>query len=95
MTNTPFSKKCAILADFASAVSGEDWTKDFFDFHDLGIPFAIGQSQGYITIIPNTQGEQYVNDTWIAFCDLLGIDHYGDYDSLAEIIELQQDDEED
>lgn len=91
MTNTPFSKKCDILAQAYSEWQGEDMWGPFFSSYDLGTVFAFGVSYGMITVTKS--GENEVNEAWVAFCDRLGIDSYGDYDSIDELLDIVNDDE--
>ena len=88
MTNTPFSKKCEIISDFADSARGMEWAKDYFDFYDLGVPFAIGVAGGYITVAPDSLGTEYIDEAWNGLCALWGVDSYGDYDSISELAEI-------
>lgn len=84
MDSTPFSKKCEILHDFyiANAVD-EDW-QDFISLHDLGLPAAVLVVNGGATL--TDIGIAFVDETWQALCNELGVDHYGNYESLESLI---------
>ena len=83
---TPFSKKCEIITVFTDEFEGEDWTKDFFDFYNLGIPFAVGVADNLITL--GDRGIEYVNDAWDGLLKLLGIDPFAEFDSYNEMMEI-------
>lgn len=93
MTNTPFSKKCEIIVNFTDAASQEPWAKGFFSYYDLGVAFAIGVNGNLITL--NDGGTRYVNDTWDGLCKLLGVDSYGAYSDISDIMEFAGSIEED
>lgn len=86
MTNTPFSKQCEIITDFAELYVGIDWTQDYFDFYNLGVPWAIGQHYGDLTL--NERGIEYVNEAWKGLLKLLGVDEYAEIFSLTNLMEI-------
>jgi hypothetical protein len=53
---------------------------------DLGFPAAVLVVNGGATL--TDVGVAFVEETWEALCDELGIDHHGEYDSIASIMEF-------
>ena len=86
MTNTPFSKRCEIIRDFAEVYRGEEWAEDYFSFYTLGVPWAIGVAYG--DIIVNEQGVEYVDMAYEGLLKLFGVDKYADLDSLSELLAI-------
>jgi len=86
MDKTPFSKKCEILTDFSDMYSSSDWAKDYFDFYNLGVPWALGVHRNYLTL--NEKGVEYVEQSWKGLLEFFSIDPYAKFDSLDELIEF-------
>lgn len=86
MDKTPFSKRVEIMHEFYMDYSGSEEYDDFISLNDLGFPAATLSYTGAATL--NDNGMAYVNDTWNALCELLGIDSYGDYDNLDSLMEF-------
>ena len=85
---TPFSDKCKILTEFSDnfSDSDEDMWMEYFSTYNLGVPLALAVFYGGATA--NERGTEWINAAWIALCELLGIDHYGEYDNALEMTEL-------
>lgn len=84
-----FEAKCVILSDFyMDSEQLNDWVDEFKEIHDVGLPCAYLFVDGR-AIITDT-GMDSVEQTWQALCDAFGIDSYGDYESLEEMIELSE-----
>jgi hypothetical protein len=88
MDNTPFSKKCELLNEFYLNYSHDDEFADFIDMNDLGIPAAVLVVNG--GAILTDVGESFVEETWQALCEVLEVDHYGEYTSLDELIDFAE-----
>lgn len=85
MDSTPFSKKCDIMNDFYMDYAGSEEYDEFISINDFGFPAAALVVNG--GAILTDIGQSFVEETWIALCELLGTDHYGQYDSLEELME--------
>lgn len=86
MTNTPFSKKVEILADFYAFYSGNGVVEssDFWlDWSDT-LWICLAAKAEWITI--NEPFHEYVNGAWNTLCEYIGIDSYGNYESLEHVI---------
>jgi hypothetical protein len=86
MDKTPFSKKCEIITLFVDSVGDQSWTQGFMQFYDLGIAFSIGANGNHITI--HDSGKKYVEQAWEGLCELLGVDSYGNYESIEYLMEF-------
>lgn len=86
MDKTPFSKKCEIIKDFSTTYRGLDWTDDYFEFYNLGVPWAVGAHYGDITL--NERGVEYVGDAWNGLLKLFGVDPYAEFSSLNELLDF-------
>lgn len=83
MDKTSFSKKCEILNDFYMEYSGSDEYDEFISINDLGFPAAVLVMNGSANL--TDIGINFVNDTWKAMCEVLEVDHMGEYNSLTEM----------
>lgn len=79
---TPFSKRVEILSDLYIEYSVD--YSDFISDNDLGVPLAVSIVQGCAT--PTDRGELFINQSFDAFCELLDIDNYGDYNDIDSMI---------
>ena len=83
-----FETRCEILYHFYMEYAGDADFIDFIELQDMGIPCA------YLLmtdkVILTDSGRESVEETWQAFCDLLEIDSYGDYDGIDAMMELSQ-----
>lgn len=86
MDKTPFSKRVEILHDFYMDYSGSEEYDEFISLNDLGFPAAILLYTDAATL--TDKGMTHVNDTWNAFCELLEVDSYGEYDNLDSLMEF-------
>ena len=80
MTNTPFSNRVQILADVSTFYGEEEDWQYFIRRYDLAIPLAVCISYGGATATP--KGVEWINEAFVALCELFEIDPYGNYDSL-------------
>lgn len=86
MDKTPFSKKCEVITDFSELYADADWAADYFDFYNLGVPWAIGCHYGDLTL--NDRGVEYVEQSWLGLLSLLGVDKYADISSIDNLMEI-------
>jgi hypothetical protein len=88
MDNTPFSKKCDILADVWTDFSEKGW-EDFFATYNLGLPLAFAQSRDLADV--SADGAVFVEQTWEALCKELRVDANTKYNSLSELVDAIRD----
>lgn len=87
MDKTPFSKRVEILHDFYLDYSGSDEYDDFILLNDLGLPAAVLSMMGAVTL--TDIGISYVENTWRDFCELIEVDHMGNYNSLSQMLDME------
>ena len=81
---TDFSSKVNILGELYANYRGDETFKDFIEFNDLGLPLAYLTSEGLCEL--STDGERYIEETWILFVKSLGLDDTG-FDDLDEMFQ--------
>lgn len=75
-----------ILGEFYDRERGnEDW-RDWFILNDIGIPLAWLGWRGLAT--PTDDSVQFIDETWQAFCEALGVDSHAEFDSLDDLIDF-------
>lgn len=89
---TTFDNKCAILADLWLNYKDNDELQDFVEYNDLGLPLAYCIHTNLADV--TDEGVVYVEETFNLLCKGLGIDLDGEYESLGELMDLQDDDED-
>jgi hypothetical protein len=60
--------------------------QEYFATYNLGVPLAMCVHFGGADA--NDRGRQWIEDAWIAMCEVLGIDHHGEYENALEMMEL-------
>ena len=88
--NTPFSKRVEILGQFYAWNSDNDDAVNspfYLEYADT-MWICLASNVGYVTI--EDKFHPFVDDAWQAFILFLGLDIYGEYDSLVEMIELAE-----
>lgn len=85
-TTTPFSSKCAILAELWMNYRGDEEFSDFIEYNDLGLPLAYAITENVVSAKP--MAEQFINETFDLFLAGLNIDDTG-FEGLDEILELK------
>lgn len=86
---TPFSSKVTILGDFFAGM--EDESDDILDTafmqdHRDTLWICLASNAKYVVI--QERFHWAVESAWDSFCDYLGIDSYGEYNNLVEMMEF-------
>ena len=85
---TGFSNKCTILGELYSNYGQDPEFRDFVEFNDLGLPLAYLTSEGLCEL--STDGERYIEETWILFVKSLGLDDTG-FEDIDEMFQASLD----
>ena len=85
---TGFSNKCTILGELYSNYGQDPEFRDFVEFNDLGLPLAYLTSEGLCEL--STDGERYIEETWILFVKSLGLDDTG-FEDIDEMFQAALD----
>ena len=90
-STTPFSNKCAILADLWMNYRDDEAFIDFVEYNDLGLPLAYMLNQDIVK--PTEMAETFVGETFDLLLAALGIEDEG-FDTLDDILAMTELDEE-
>jgi hypothetical protein len=86
---TDFTKVCEILGVLYVNYKEDDDFKDFIDFNDLGLPLAYLASENLCEV--SDDGARYIMETWLLFLKGLGLEDTGVWDSLEDVLEIAED----
>ncbi len=89
---TNFETKCAILSDLWLNYKDNEQLQDFVEYNDLGLPLAYLLHTKLVTV--TDEGIPYIDETFNLLCTGLDVDMDGEYESLNELMELQDDEDE-
>lgn len=93
MEQTPFSDKVSIIAEaYHDPDNKGDDLDTFFLTYDLGAPLCVAIYNG--GAVANDVGEEWIEQAWEGFCELMQIDKYGKYDDWDSILDFLDDNEE-
>jgi hypothetical protein len=85
---TTLETKMQILSDFWVTLSTDEEYADFAEVHDIGIPLAMLVIQGHA--LATESGVKWIETDYEDLCEELGLDKYGDYESLDEMLDLNE-----
>jgi len=77
-----------ILGEFYSLNYDNDDYRPLFDSNDIGFPLAYHIWAGLAA--PTDRSIEYLNQTWIQFCEIFDIDPLNDFDTLAEFLDFDE-----
>lgn len=80
-----FTEKTVIVSDFYEYYS--DAYPEVIASYDLGFPLAFAVTYEGVTGLTDT-GREWIEDAYKGICEALGVDEYGDYDSLTDLMEF-------
>jgi hypothetical protein len=89
---TNFETKCSILSDLWLNYKDNEELEDFVEYNDLGLPLAYLIHTNLVT--PTDEGMPYVDETFDLLVSSLGLDLDTEYESLNQLMDLQDDDED-
>ena len=89
---TDFETQCEILSDLWLNYKDNEELEDFVEYNDLGLPLAYCIHTKLVDV--TDEGIVYVEETFDLLCKGLDVDLDAEYESLNELMELQEDDED-
>jgi hypothetical protein len=89
---TTFENKCAILSDLWLNYKDDAELRDFVEYNDLGLPLAYLIHTDLVTV--KESGISYIDETFNLLCNGVGVDLDGEYESLNELMELDEEEED-
>jgi hypothetical protein len=83
-TKTPYSDKCAIIADLWLNYRDDEEFIDFIEYNDLGLPLAYAISNGIVDSTLTAQG--FIEEAWNLLLAGLGIEEDEGYETLDDLL---------
>ena len=83
---TDLDTRIKILGQFYVNRQKFSKAQDMFEENDIGIPYSFLVASG-ITIMME-ESSQYIKDSWINVCKYLGVDPYGKYEDINNILDI-------
>ena len=77
-----------ILGEFFAMNFDKPEYQELFDHNDIGFPLAFHIYRGMAA--PTDLTAQYLNETWLEFCNIFDIDPLNDFETLGEFLEFDQ-----
>ena len=65
--------------------ANEDW-RDWFIVNDVAIPLSWLCFRGLAE--PTDMSVEYIDETWVKFCDIFRVDHYASFDNLDDFLDF-------
>jgi len=80
------SRMCSILEEFqrVEIALPAGPLSEFMTINDLGLPTSLLVAYGLVELTPS--GEKLIEETWLAFCNMLGIPHDFDYENYQDCL---------
>ena len=82
---TPYSSKCAILAELWLNYRNEEEFTDFIEYNDIGLPLAYLLAENIVK--STTMAEQFIDETWSLLLSALGIEEDTGFEALEDVLE--------
>ena len=89
---TTFENKCAILSDLWLNYKDEAELRDFVEYNDLGLPLAYLIHTDLVSV--KESAVSYIDETFNLLCEGVGVDLDGEYESLNELMEFDEEEED-
>ena len=77
-----------VLGEFYSLEYDNPELSDFFSTYSIGFPLSYHIWSGLAE--PTDKSAHFLNQSWIAFCDIYGIDPHNDFDSLKSFLDFNE-----
>jgi hypothetical protein len=90
MDKTPFSNKVEILGDFYAEVCESESIMSSQLMEDHRDIFFLCLSSNVKWVTLEERVHWFVEDTWKAFCDYVGIDHHGEYENFVMLMRFAE-----
>ena len=88
-----FSNKCEILGNlwlfYREDIQGNEAWEAFFEYNDIALPLAY-MLMSELTSAVNDDGREYIEQTWLMFCDYIEIDPDGEYETISDAFEASE-----
>jgi len=89
--------KCSVIEEFTREYVLHDEHRDydiegFLEYNDIGVPLA--QSVSYNLAMPTTEGVLVLQETWILFCEMVGVNPDDEFEDLDDLLDTLEDDQD-
>ena len=86
----PLKNKSTILGQLWIDFREDEMMSDFIEYNDIGMPMAYFLSEGLVT--PTVLAEEYVNETWALFLEVLNLsdEDVEDVEDLSTVLEISE-----
>ena len=86
----PLKNKSNILGQLWIDFREDEMMSDFIEYNDIGMPMAYFLSEGLVT--PTVLAEEYVNETWALFLEVLNLsdEDVEDVQDLSTVLEISE-----
>jgi hypothetical protein len=86
----PIKNKSTILGQLWIDFREDEMMSDFIEYNDIGMPMAYFLSEGLVT--PTVLAEEYVNETWALFLEVLNLsdEDVEDVEDLSTVLEISE-----
>jgi hypothetical protein len=86
----PLKNKSTILGQLWIDFREDEMMSDFIEYNDIGMPMAYFLSEGLVT--PTVLAEEYVNETWALFLEVLNLsdEDVEDVQDLSTVLEISE-----
>ena len=86
--DTPFEKRCEILADLWLNYKNDVSFSDFMEYNDLGLPLAYALSHSILDYSASEKAKPFVNEAWDLLLSGMGVEDIG-YAGLNDLLDLE------
>ena len=77
-----------ILGEFYAMNFDKPEYQPLFDTNDIGFPLSYHIWRGFAA--PTDLTAEYINETWVDFCNMFDIDPLNDFQTLEEFLEFNE-----
>lgn len=79
-------KAIKVLGEFYELERDNEQFEEFIYANDIGFPIAYFSL--YNLVVPTEEAMKYLVQTWSEFCNLFGVDRYGEWESYSEFLDF-------
>lgn len=88
-TNTPFEKRCEMLADLWLNYKADTDFADFIEYNDLGLPLAYAFANNIIEYSASDKAKPFVNEAWDLLLSGMEQEDIG-FESLNHLLDITE-----
>jgi hypothetical protein len=85
--DTPFNKRCEILADLWTNYRNDEQFVDFVKYNDLALPFAYAIANDFVDVSSAKAFVPFIDEGWNLLLAGIGVDD-DNFDNLDELLRI-------